>query len=67
MEIDKYFEDGLLFEVWYRTSSTIEMTRIFMFSIDETEQSVEKILSSDPYNMDILLVYETDYVLKLRK
>lgn len=66
MNVDKYCEDGLLFDVFYNIKGKDQGISKFMFSIYDTEESVKEILSLAPYNIDVTEVAEIGYVLKLK-
>lgn len=66
MQVDRYCEDGLLFDVVYLSKYQEQGFSRYMFSINDTEESVKKILISAPYYIDVIEVSESGYILKLK-
>lgn len=64
MNIDKYCEDGLLFDVMYTMKSGDKAISKFMFPIDYTQEQVKEKLSNAPHHLTIVDVHEIGYVLR---
>lgn len=67
MNIDKYCEDGLIFEVQYTMDSGSEGISKFLFPIDYTDEMVKEHLSNPPHSIKIISVSETGYALKMKQ
>lgn len=67
MNVDKYCEDGLLFDVVYKMEMGNTAISKFMFPIDYTKEDVEKELMAAPHNLNIVSVHEIGYILKLKE
>lgn len=64
MNVDKYCEDGLLFDVVYSMSTGEKAISKFMFPIDYTPEQVHEELVQAPHNINVHSVHEVAYVLK---
>lgn len=64
MDVETFFEDGLLFEVAYYHRDTQLCMSKFMFPIHYTEEMVSEFLSNQPHCLKISHVMELAYILK---
>lgn len=66
MNVERYFDDGILFDVIYLTQSGAEGISYYLFPIDYSEKQVKNTLKNNPYNVNVLHVFESRYVLKIK-
>lgn len=66
MNVDKYCEDGLMFDVIYEMKTNATAINHFIFPIDYTEEKVQEILINEPYKINVKNVVESNYVLKVK-
>lgn len=59
------YEEGILFNVIYITSNKQQYASYFVFSMDDTKESVKKLIS-DPFNIDVIKVIESGYISKFK-
>ncbi|WEG73580.1 hypothetical protein [Vagococcus intermedius] len=66
MKVDKYCEDGILFDVYYRKDNKIAKIKNIGFSIDYSEETVKAYLSAAPHCLDVKEVVEIGYYVKVK-
>lgn len=66
MNVDKYCDVGLIFEVQYKMNNGSTGISKFLFPIDYTDEMVAEQLSNPPHSIDIVHISESGYALQIR-
>lgn len=66
VKVDKYFEDGTIFDVCYQMETGACLVTHMMFPIDYTEARVKACLQEPPYHLKVIEVTERSYALKMK-
>lgn len=67
MKVDKYCEDGILFDVYYWKDNKVLKISKIGFSIDYSEEKVKEYLSAAPHCLNVEEVVEVGYYIKVKE